>query len=197
VQLPTRPKPGPPLPLPVENKTPTGNLLGPPAKRPAKTPTRAPAEGAEAGAGEHFERGNAGIVPGESARGGGGGSGQAGLGTGGPGSNQRVAGLQPGAGGKGLGGGVGPLARPLGGYQIKPHYPESARRQGIEGTTLLKIYVSERGGVKDILIERSAGYQALDLAALRAVKKWRFEPAKQGNRPIAVWVVLPVHFALR
>jgi protein TonB len=119
------------------------------------------------------------------------------LGTGGSGSHQRVAGLQPGAGGQGLGGGVGPLARPLGGYQIKPHYPESARRRGIEGTTLLKVHVSERGRVKGILIERSAGYQELDLAALRAVKKWRFEPAKQGSQPVAVWVMLPVRFSLR
>jgi protein TonB len=92
---------------------------------------------------------------------------------------------------------VGPLARPLGGYQIKPRYPESARRQGIEGTTLLKIYVSDRGLVEDVLVERTAGHQDLDLAAMEAVRKWRFEPAKQGNRPIAIWVMLPVRFELR
>lgn len=197
VQTPTAPKPGRPLPLPVENKKPTGNVLGPPAAQPDKTPPLAPAEGAQAGAGEVFEGGDAGVVPGESASGGGGGSGRAGLGTGDSESHQRVAGLQPGAGGKGLGGGAGPLARPLGGYQVKPHYPESARRRGIEGTTLLKVHVSERGRVKDILIERSAGYQELDLAALKAVKKWQFEPAKQGSRPVAVWVMLPVRFDLR
>ena len=71
VQTPTAPKPGRPLPLPVENKTPTGNVLGPPAARPDQTPPLAPAEGAEAGAGELFEGGNAGVVPGESASGGG------------------------------------------------------------------------------------------------------------------------------
>jgi protein TonB len=100
-----------------------------------------------------------------------------------------VAGLQPGAGGG--------LARPLGGYQVKPRYPESARRQGVEGTTLLKIYVSDTGLVEDVLVEGSAGHQDLDLAAMDAVKKWRFEPAKRGNQLIAVWVMLPVRFALR
>jgi protein TonB len=89
------------------------------------------------------------------------------------------------------------LARPLGGYQAKPRYPEAARRQGIEGTTLLKIHVSDRGLVDDVLIERSAGHQDLDLAAMEAVKKWRFEPARQGNRPVAIWVMLPVRFTLK
>jgi protein TonB len=104
-----------------------------------------------------------------------------------------MAGLQPGVG---SGDGSG-LARPLGGYQVKPRYPESARRQGVAGTTLLKIYVSDRGMVENVLVERSAGHPDLDLAAMEAVKQWRFEPAKQGNRPVAVWVMLPVRFALK
>ena len=89
------------------------------------------------------------------------------------------------------------LARPLGGYQVKPRYPEVARRQGVEGTTLLKIRVSDRGLVEDVLIEHSAGHQDLDLAAMEAVKRWRFEPARQGNRAVAVWVMLPVRFTLK
>jgi protein TonB len=105
-----------------------------------------------------------------------------------------VAGLQPGAGGTGSGSG---LARPLGGYQVKPRYPESARRQGVQGTTLLKVHVSDQGRVDDVMIEHSAGHQDLDLAAMDAVKQWRFEPAKQGNRPVAVWVMLPVRFTLK
>ena len=109
------------------------------------------------------------MVPGAGAGGGSGGPGRAGLGTGGTGASggTRVAGLPPGAG---LGGDSG-VARPFGGYQVKPRYLESARRQGAEGTTLLKIYVSDRGMVEDVLIERSAGHQDLDLAAIEAVKQ--------------------------
>jgi protein TonB len=51
--------------------------------------------------------------------------------------------------------------------------------------------------VEDVLIERSDGHQDLDLAAMEAVKQWRFEPARQGNRSVAVWVMLPVRFALK
>ena len=172
------------------------NVLGPPTTTPPDTPYQA-AEGAAAGAGKLFERGDASVVPGDAAGGGAGGAGRVGYGTGGPGSSTPVAGLQPGVGGEGAGGGTGPLARPLGGYQVKPRYPESARRQGIEGTIVLKIYVSDKGRVEDILVERSAGHQDLDLAAVEAVKKWRFEPARRGKQAVAVWVMLPVRFELR
>jgi protein TonB len=205
--LPTAPKiksrpPGPPReipspgsPLPDDNQVASaGNILGAPVTTSANAPLP-PAEGAEAGAGQLFDRGAVGVVPGAGVSGGGGGSGRAGLGTGGPGDGTPVAGLPPGAGGNGAG--VSSLARPLGGYQVMPRYPEAAKRRGIEGTTLLKIHVSARGLVEDVLVERSAGHQDLDLAATEAVKRWRFEPAKRGKQPVAVWVMLPVRFELR
>jgi protein TonB len=112
------------------------------------------------------------------------------------GGGQKVAGLPPGAGGDGPGDGVESLARPLGGYQVKPRYPESARRQGLQGLTVLKFEVLADGSVGDILVERSAGHRDFDLAAMEAVKKWRFAPARRGKQPIAVWVTLPVKFEL-
>ena len=36
----------------------------------------------------------------------------------------------------------------------------------------------------------------LDMAAVDAVRKWLFEPARMGKQPIAVWVLLPVKFEL-
>ena len=44
--------------------------------------------------------------------------------------------LLAGGSGSGRGGGSGGAVRPLGGYQVKPRYPELARRLGIEGTVL-------------------------------------------------------------
>jgi protein TonB len=89
------------------------------------------------------------------------------------------------------------FARPLGGYQLTPPYPESARRQGIQGTTLLRFEVLATGRVGRIAVDRSAGHADLDRAAIEAVQQWRFEPALRGPEPVTVWVTLPVHFELR
>ena len=95
--------------------------------------------------------------------------------------------------GRGGGGGGGVAARPLGGYQVKPRYPESARRQGVEGTVLLKMRITAQGRVEDLQVERSAGHRDLDQSALEAVQRWHFEPARRSG----VWVLLPVEFKLQ
>jgi periplasmic protein TonB len=142
----------------------------------------AEAEGSAAGAGNLFDRGDVGVA------GGGGGKGKAGLGRGAKGDGT--------GGGSGSGEGLSGLARPLGGYQVKPRYPESARRAGAQGVTTLRVRVLENGRVGEVLVEQSAGFRDLDLAATEAVKKWLFEPAKRGKDPVSVWVMLPVKFEL-
>ena len=96
----------------------------------------------------------------------------------------------------GSGAGLTEFARPLGGYQTTPRYPESARRQGVEGITTLRFVVLANGHVGQIGVTRSAGHVDLDRAAVEAVKTWRFEPAKRGKEAVAVWVTLPVRFEL-
>jgi len=148
------------------------------------------AEGGEAGAGDLFAEGDMAMIPGASTVGGGGGQGVAGWGKGkrGDGSGGEI--------GEGPGQGLA-FARPLGGYQVKPRYPDSARQERAQGVTLLKVRVLENGRVGQILVEQSAGHPDLDESATEAVKKWRFEPARRGHEPVAVWVLLPVKFELR
>ncbi len=62
--------------------------------------------------------------------------------------------------------------------------------------TTLRVRVLENGRVGDVLVEKSAGFRDLDLAAVDAVKKWLFEPARQGKRPSAGLGALPVKFEL-
>ena len=88
-------------------------------------------------------------------------------------------------------------AIPRGGYQVRPSYPSSARRLGIQGMTTLRVYVAADGRVAEVLIQESAGHPDLDNAAAEAVKRWRFEPAKRGAEAVGVWVLLPVEFRLR
>jgi TonB family protein len=146
------------------------------------------AEGSVAGAGNLFGKGDVGVVEGSELAGGGGRTGTAGLGWGAKGD---------GTGGGGIGGDAASgVARPLGGYQVKPRYPESARRAGAQGVTVLKLRVLENGRVGEVLVEQSAGHPDLDMEAAAAVKKWLFEPARMGKQPVAVWVLLPVKFEL-
>ena len=145
------------------------------------------AEGSAAGAGNLFGEGDTAVIGGSSLEGGGGGTGSAGLGRGAKGD---------GTGGGGSGEGLSSVARPLGGYQVKPRYPESARRAGAQGVTTLRVRVLENGRVSDVIVEQSAGFRDLDLSAMDAVKKWLFEPARRGKEAVAVWVMLPVKFEL-
>jgi periplasmic protein TonB len=94
------------------------------------------------------------------------------------------------------GGPIVRAARPKGGYQVRPVYPESARRAGIQGTTLLRIHIETDGRVSDISVERSAGHQSLDQAAADAVRRWRFEPALSSSGPVAMSALVPVEFRI-
>ena len=144
------------------------------------------AAGGEAGVGGLFDGGDVGIAGGNGMGGGGGGTAVAGLGRGDKGDGF----------GGGNGDGLAATARPLGGYQVKPRYPESARKIGAQGITLLRVRVLENGRVGEVLIEKSAGFSELDSSAAEAVKKWLFEPARRGKEPVQVWVLLPVKFEL-
>ena len=78
----------------------------------------------------------------------------------------------------------------------KPKYPWHARKMGWEGTTLLRVLVDQKGGTKFIEISRSSGFTTLDKAAMKAVKRWRFQPARSGSETVESWVKIPIVFDL-
>jgi protein TonB len=77
-----------------------------------------------------------------------------------------------------------------------PAYPRAARRNGEQGTVTLRVLVSADGGPSRVEVERSSGSNALDAAALEAVKNWRFAPATRAGEPVDGWVIVPVVFRL-
>jgi TonB family protein len=62
-----------------------------------------------------------------------------------------------------------------------PVYPRLARQQGWEGVVMLRVLVRADGTVEDIEVEASAGHQILDDAAVSAVRRWKFLPARLGR----------------
>ncbi len=77
-----------------------------------------------------------------------------------------------------------------------PPYPRLARRQGHHGTVVLRVFVSAGGSAQTVQLRTGCGYDELDQAALDAVRRWRFVPARQGEQPLAAWVLVPITFTL-
>lgn len=80
--------------------------------------------------------------------------------------------------------------------EVKPQYPEEARRRGLVGDVVLEIVVRRDGTVGDVRIVRPLG-GGLDQHAVEAVRQWRFEPARRRGVPVDVLVEVSVEFALR
>ncbi len=78
-----------------------------------------------------------------------------------------------------------------------PEYPNIAKAAGIEGRVLLQIFVGKNGKSKKVLVLKSEVTEDCDKAAVEAGWNFKFEPAMQRDRPIGVWVSMPVVFKLR
>ena len=77
-----------------------------------------------------------------------------------------------------------------------PDYPSMSRRLGEEGRVLMRVLVSVEGAAEDVQIEKTSGSERLDNAAVNAVKRWRFVPAKKNNQPLSAYVRVPMKFSL-
>ncbi|MDO9140206.1 MAG: energy transducer TonB [Methylobacter sp.] len=77
-----------------------------------------------------------------------------------------------------------------------PNYPSISRRLGEQGLVLLLVQVTADGTAGSVELQTGSGSSRLDQAALEAVKKWRFTPAKRGEQPVSASVVVPVRFSI-
>ncbi len=78
-----------------------------------------------------------------------------------------------------------------------PLYPALSRRMSEQGKVMLRVLVNAKGTADKIELKSSSGSSRLDDAALEAVKRWRFVPARQGDQPVAAWVLIPIAFTLK
>jgi len=80
---------------------------------------------------------------------------------------------------------------------IRPIYPEIAQEAGIEGVVVVQAFIDEKGRVKETIILKGVPNTGLDEAAMEAIRKTKFQPAEQRERPVAVWISIPVNFRLK
>ena len=79
---------------------------------------------------------------------------------------------------------------------FKPSYPSSCKRLGHEGATVLKVTILSKGKCGSIEIIKSAGCESLDKAAIKALKKAKYIPAKRLGVPFTTTKKLAFNFKL-
>ena len=89
---------------------------------------------------------------------------------------------------------------PIGGFaaiQRKLQYPEIARKAGIEGTVIIYARIDKKGNVVKTKVVKPLGNSGCNEAAIKAIRAVKWKPAKQRDKPVAVWVSVPVKFKLK
>jgi len=76
--------------------------------------------------------------------------------------------------------------------RVEPVITAEMKRRKLSGTVVVQTFVSREGRVIDVRVSRSVA--GLDDAAVAAVRKWRFKPARSGGRPVETWLAVPVRF---
>ena len=61
---------------------------------------------------------------------------------------------------------------------------------------MISAQVEANGRPSRVELKQSSGFSLLDAAALEAVRKWTFDPARAGGLPSSCRVDVPVRFAL-
>lgn len=77
-----------------------------------------------------------------------------------------------------------------------PKYPIGLFKEGIQGHVEVSALVDTDGTTKHAYVSLTSGYTEFDDAALDAVKRVKFEPARVMGVPIRVWLPFPINFRI-
>lgn len=78
--------------------------------------------------------------------------------------------------------------------RVDARYPDAARRLNLSGDVMLRIVVEGSGSVGRIDV-LTAGPAGMTEAAVDAVRRWTYRPARVYGQPVAVWKIVRIHFA--
>jgi len=80
-------------------------------------------------------------------------------------------------------------------YQVAPEYTPEAKQAKTEGIVLLNLIVDANGAPQVVHVLRGVG-NGLDEKAVEAVKQYKFKPAMEDGKPVAVNLNIEVNFKL-
>jgi len=83
------------------------------------------------------------------------------------------------------------------GRRVQPQYPQRALRMRQEGVVWLRVLISETGARQDLKLHKPSQYAVLNQAAIKAVKKWTFDPNIVQGRAVKSWVEIPIEFKIQ
>lgn len=83
------------------------------------------------------------------------------------------------------------------GRRVQPEYPKRALRMRQEGVVWLHVLIDKDGKRQDIKLHKPSQYALLNQAALKAVKKWNFDPNVVNGRPVQSWMEIPIEFRIQ
>ena len=78
---------------------------------------------------------------------------------------------------------------------VAPEYPEGAQKSHVSGVVVLQVTTDIDGKVVNVRL--ISGHPLLTVAAISAVKQWRYEPYRVNGEPRSIRFVVPVAFKLR
>lgn len=75
-------------------------------------------------------------------------------------------------------------------------YPPALFERRVEGTVVLRLFIDADGRVRpeSTRVAEGSGHPGLDSAALDAVGRMRFAPARRRGEPVATAFLQPIHF---
>ena len=75
-------------------------------------------------------------------------------------------------------------------------YPKLAIEMKLEGKVFIKFFVDKKGKVRANSIQMIRGNPVFEEAAVTAVKKSEWKPAKKDGKNVGIWMTVPVPFKL-
>jgi hypothetical protein len=111
---------------------------------------------------------------------------------------------------------VRPPSEPKKIHHVSPVYPEDAKADKAQGAVAVSLIVGKDGSIRDAKVTASAasvdrlgqlapkkgtaealeGDPRLAVAAVAAVKQWRYEPFQVNGKPVDVKMTVTIHFKL-
>src|SRR5579884_1718318 len=79
--------------------------------------------------------------------------------------------------------------------ELLVHYPDEARRSGLEGNVTLEALIGKDGKVIKVTVTQ-ADYDIFKQAAIDAMMQETYSPAISNGRPTKVWMTRVIHFRL-